>query len=372
MPPISVLIKPMSGLCNMSCDYCFYCDETQKRETESFGRMSPETLKNVIRKTMFNAQGYVSCLFQGGEPTLCGLDFFRDAVELQKKYNRNGVRIYNSLQTNGYAVDEEWCRFFRQENFLIGLSADGTEALHDACRHDRQGGGTYKKILRTAGLFDRYKVEYNILTVVTKELAEHIAEVYREYRKRNWQYQQYILCLDPLGEPPGSRAYSLTPEAYGEFLVKLFSLWYEDCRRGRQPYIREFSNYIRILRGYLPENCAMRGRCSVQNVVEADGSVYPCDFYALDEYCLGNFNTHKFAEIQENPRAKAFVERSLRLSEKCGDCAFYRLCRGGCQRNRFCRPGAETYENRYCGSYRRFFGECLEKMKELAQEEKVF
>lgn len=370
MPPINVLIKPMSGLCNMRCDYCFYCDEAQKRETESYGRMSRETLRNVIRKTMSNAQGYASYLYQGGEPTLCGLDFFRAAVDFQKKYNRNGIRVYNSLQTNGYQIDEEWCRFFRQENFLIGLSVDGTGQLHDTYRHDRQGGGTYEKVMRTARLFNRYEVEYNILTVVTKDLAEQITEVYREYQKRNWQYQQYIVCLDPLEEKPGGKEYSLSPEVYGEFLTKLFWLWYEDYKKGRQPYIREFSNYIRILQGYLPENCAMRGVCSIQNVVEADGSVYPCDFYALDAYCLGNYNTHKYAEIQESPAAADFLARSRQLSEKCLGCEFFRLCKGGCQRNRRRLPGKAGYENQFCDSYRRFFGECLEKMKELAQEGK--
>lgn len=374
MPPVNVLLKPVSGLCNMNCDYCFYRDETRKRDIESYGRMSQETLKNVIRKTMSHASGYVSFLYQGGEPTLCGLDFFRAAVEYQKKSNRRGVRVCNSLQTNGAVIDEEWCRFFRQENFLIGLSVDGTEELHDKYRHDGQGGSAYGKAVQAAKLFDRYGVEYNILTVVTRDLAENIEKVYSDYRKKNWMYQQYIVCLDALDQGGSFRqsetvgeAYSLTAEKYGEFLVKLFRLWYEDHKKGRQPYIREFYNYIRILRGYLPENCAMRGTCSIQNVVEANGNVYPCDFYALDEFYMGNYNENSFDQIQDSPAAKEFVERSRKLPKGCAGCEFFRLCKGGCRRNRRLLTGGEDYENQFCESYKRFFRECLGEMKEIAQ-----
>lgn len=388
MPPINILLKPVSGLCNMNCDYCFYRDEAGKREIESYGKMSQVTLKNVIRKTMPHATGYISFLYQGGEPTLCGPDFFRAAVEYQKKKNQRGIRVYNSLQTNGSLIDEAWCRFFRQEDFLIGLSVDGTEEIHNKYRHDGQGG-SYKKAVQAAKLFDRYGVEYNILTVVTRDLAKNIERVYQDYQKRNWTRQQYILCLDELEEnqsagdverPDGfvsqgkeaflkeerlCREYSLTAELYGEFLVRLFRLWQEDYQRGRHPYIREFDNYIRILRGYLPENCAMRGVCSVQNVVEANGNVYPCDFYALDKFCMGNYNQSSFSEIQSSPAAGKFVEDSRRLPEECAGCEFFRLCRGGCRRNRSPLSGGQ---NRFCKSYQIFFRECLDQMRKIAQE----
>ncbi len=378
MQPLNVLIKPASGLCNMRCSYCFYCDETERRAVKSYGMMSLDTLKNVIRKTMLNARGYAGYLYQGGEPTLRGLDFFCAAVEYQRRYNRNNVTVYNSLQTNGYALDKEWCRLFREENFLIGLSVDGTQTIHDRHRRGMQGEGTYKKALQAAELFDRYHVEYNILTVVTADLSSHIREVYEEYYRRGWRRQQYILCLEPLEDckshsgshiQPFQKAppCSPTPEEYGAFLIQLFQLWYEDYRKGRQPYIREFDNYIRVLQGYLPENCAMRGTCSLQNVVEADGSVYPCDFYALDNYCLGNYNENTFAEIHNNPIAEEFLERSRELAEDCRSCEFFFLCRGGCRRNRVPEIGTGSHKNKFCTSYRSFFKECLEKMKEIAQ-----
>lgn len=372
--PVAVLLKPVSGLCDMNCTYCFYRDEAHKRETESYGKMSGDTLKNVIRRTMLNAGGYVSYLYQGGEPTLAGLDFFKTATEYQKRYNHNSVHVYNALQTNGYGIAHdrtdsarEWCEFFRREKFLIGLSVDGTKELHDKYRRDALGRGTYDSVVETAKLFGQYGVDYNILTVVTRDLAMEIEKVYEDYRRRGWKYQQYILCLDPLGEA-GSGEYSLTPEQYGEFLVRLFGLWYRDYRKGRQPYIREFSNYVGILRGYPAENCAMGGTCTIQNVVESNGNVYPCDFYALDPYCLGNYNQDKFAQIQGHPAAGEFVARSGKLPEECRGCGFFPLCRGGCFRNRVRKAGTEYYQNRFCGSYRRFFRECLGRLKDIAQD----
>lgn len=355
MPSVSVLMKPASGMCNMKCEYCFYCDEMGKRTTESFGFMSEETLKNVIRKTMLRAQGSISYAYQGGEPTLRGIDFFKKAVAYQKQYNRHGISVNNALQTNGYLLDEEWCQFLKENQFLVGLSVDGTAEHHNALRRTKTGEDTFDRVCRSAKLMDRYGVDYNILTVVTLRIAENIEEIYREYERRGWRYQQYIACLDPLSEPQGKAAYSLTPEAYGSFLDKLFALWYRDYKKGREPYIRQFENYIGIAKGYPPEACDQRGVCGIQNVVEADGSVYPCDFYMLDEYLLGNFNTDRLDRIDERRREIGFVERSHLLDKVCADCKYYRLCRGGCQRNREYNESTGSYGNYFCRAYKIFF-----------------
>ncbi len=259
MPPVNLLIKPASGLCNMECDYCFYCDETQKREQASYGLMSKETLENVIRKSFSYAEQSVGIAFQGGEPTLCGIDFFEEAVRLVKQYNVNNLKIEFALQTNGYAITEEWCEFFKKNHFLVGLSVDGTEATHDKYRHNKNGEGTYQKVLQAARLMKKNGVEFNILTVVNKETAENIDSIYKEYKRNGWEYLQFIACLDPIGEIRGQREYSLTPKMYGEFLVRLFHLWYKDWKRGKQPYIRQFENYIGILLKYEPESCEQRG-----------------------------------------------------------------------------------------------------------------
>lgn len=366
MPPLNVLLKPVSSMCNMNCCYCFYDDETQKRTQASYGFMSEETLKNIIRKTLPCAEGFISYVFQGGEPTLRGLDFFQNVISLQKQYNRNNIAIYNSLQTNGYAIDSSWCHFFKKNNFLLGISIDGTKEIHDSFRRTKSDEPTYSKISKTVRIFDKYQVDYNILTVVTHKSASHIRKIYAHYKKMNWKYQQYIACLDPLDEIPGQAPYSLQPKEYGYFLVQLFDLWYEDWKQKTQPQIRQFENYIGILLGYLPESCNQRGTCSMQLVVEADGSVYPCDFYALDAYKLGNFNEDRLENIATTCKNIAFVERSLLLEDTCLQCPYFFICRGGCQRNRIQNKQTGKYHNYFCQSYKMFFDSCLSRLQEIA------
>lgn len=363
MPQVNLLIKPASGMCNMQCDYCFYCDEAEKRKQASFGMMSLETAENVLRKTLRYADGSCTIAFQGGEPTLCGLSFYEHVVTFVEQYKRPDLQVLYALQTNGYAIDDAWCRFFKQHHFLVGLSVDGTEAFHDKYRHDHQGKGTYQRVCKAAELFDRYGVEYNILTVVHKDTAENIREIYKAYQRRGWKYLQFIACLDPLGEEKGQRPYSLLPETYGRFLIELFGLWYKDWRRGRQPYIRQFENYIGMLAGHQPESCEQRGICGIQHVVEADGSLYPCDFYALDELCLGNLNQNSMMDIQKERTRLGFVERSKNHSKACRACRWFGLCRGGCYRNR--EGDADNY---FCAGYQCFFEQCYDGMVEIAKE----
>lgn len=367
MPPISVLIKPSSGMCNMTCDYCFYCDETQKRTQKSYGFMSEATLKNVIRKTMLRAEGTACYTFQGGEPTLRGLDFFEKVLFYQKQYNKKGVQVYNSLQTNGLFMDETWCRFLRENRFLTGISLDGIQKTHDACRHNRKDNApTFDRICKSIALLETHHVEFNILTVVNQTVSQNIQEIYAFYKRQKWNFQQYIACLDPLKEPHGQNSYSIPPESYGQFLTELFRLWYKDWKKNRQPYIRQFENYIAILLGQFPESCDQRGTCSIQYAVEADGSVYPCDFYMTDEYRLGNFNEHRLDEIDAKRREISFLERSLLLDQSCKLCTYYSLCKGGCQRNRDWNPETKTYQNYFCQSYRMFFDACLDGLTEAA------
>lgn len=215
--------------------------------------MEETTLKNIIRRTLLRAEGSAAYAYQGGEPTLRGLDFFRKAMEYQKQYNKNHVAVSNALQTNGYALNEEWCQFLKENHFLVGLSLDGTEEIHNAHRHDKAGNGTYARIKHAADLMDQYQVDYNILTVVTADIAERIEEIYAEYRKNGWHYQQYIPCLDPMEEGHGKTSYALNPEQYGSFLIRLFRLWYKDLRKGRQPFIRTFENYVPWLPAIRPK-----------------------------------------------------------------------------------------------------------------------
>lgn len=379
MAAINLLVKPASGRCNMRCDYCFYYDEMGKRETASYGLMSEATLKNVIRRTLPRATGLFTLAFQGGEPTVRGLAFFEKVIEYVNQYNQNHVRVQYALQTNGFGMNEEWAAFFAKHHFLIGVSMDGLPEIHDKYRHSAAGGPTYERVINATKLLDKYGVDYNILTVVHREVAENIEAIYETYKKNGWAYLQFITCLDPLGEPRGTREYSLTPEIYGNFMIKLCKLWIRDLKEGFAardagkdayvPWIRTFENYVGIMLGYRPESCEQCGACSVQYVVEADGSVYPCDFYVLDEHRMGNLNTDRLPVIDEKGAALGHVERSLPIPDKCQQCPYYDLCRNGCYRSRVfgeseMTPPTEEGLNYFCESYKMFFDACMGDLEE--------
>ena len=369
MPAISALIKPASGNCNMKCDYCFYRDETSKRNEKSYGIMSEETLKNVLRKIILHSEDRCTIAFQGGEPTLCGLDFFEKAVYYTKVYNKRKIQIDFALQTNGLDINERWCKFFKENHFLIGLSVDGTQKIHNQYRHQaKDNGSTYDHVLKTAEMFERMRVDFNILTVVHHETAEKIEEIYEGYRLRKFMWQQYISCLDPLGEKRGIRDYSLFPIEYGRFLTRLFNLWFKDLMQGKQPFIRQFENYVGILAGYPPESCEQCGICGTQYVIEADGSVYPCDFYALDHYCLGNLNVNAIVEIDAKRKEIKFIQQSYNHPGKCKQCKYFHICRGGCYRNRL--EAGEGIEglNYFCEGYYVFFENCYDRLSYIAKK----
>ena len=365
MPPIHILMKPASGLCNMRCRYCFYADEMDNRSRASYGFMSRETLENVIRSLLEFAEGECTVAFQGGEPTLAGLDFYRECLELEKKYNRKNVRISHALQTNGFLLDEHWCAFLAENHFLVGLSVDGIKATHDAFRRDAEGKETYFHTLKAADMLKKAGAEFNVLTVVNGKTAPKIGRIYENYRKLGFSWQQYIACLDPVWEKRGVQEYSLTPRAYGQFLIELFELWYLDFWKGQQPYIRQFENYVGMLMGQMPESCEQRGVCSFQSVVEADGSVYPCDFYCLDEYRVGNLNEDAFVVIWQRLMDSGFLQAFAEQAQQCGKCPYLKICRGGCRRHRE-QAGDGLGLNYFCESYRMFFDACLPRLKRIA------
>lgn len=365
VPPIYVMIKPASGLCNMHCQYCFYADEMQNRQQSLFGIMSEETMNNVIREVLSFAEGSCTIAFQGGEPTLAGLNFFRRCLELEEKYNVNHVRISHSIQTNGYALNEQWCRFLAENHFLVGISLDGIKATHDVYRKNGAGEGTYHRVIESIRMLKKAGVDFNVLTVVNRKTAPRIKEIYESYKKQEIQWQQYIACLDPIGSHQGCERYSLTPAAYGKFLIALFDLWEADLRCGKQPYIRQFENYIGILMGHPPEACEHRGICGLQTIVEADGSVYPCDFYVLDEYKLGNLNEDTLRTIDGRRKELQFVERSAAPAPECKRCPYWGICRGGCCRHRE-QPDGSIGQNCFCEGYKMFFDARINQLRRIA------
>ena len=366
MPPISLLIKPASGHCNMRCRYCFYVDETENRTQPSMGMMSLDTMRTLVDKALTYADGDCSFAFQGGEPTLAGLDFFHKFSDYVENHpNPKKIRVQYAFQTNGYALNAEWAQWFARHNVLVGISLDGPKEIHDRNRVDCQGKGTYQKVMASIQLLEKYRVEYNVLTVVSAANARRGQQVYDFFKKQGFRYQQYIECLDPIGEAPGGYDYSLTPQRYEVFLKSTFDAWYRDMKAGHYVYNRYFENLLMILAGQGAESCNLRGFCGPQWVIEADGSVYPCDFYALDEWYLGNINTDSFADMDEKRHELGFIQWSRQLPEECKACKWLPLCRNGCRRNREPVTAQSTGRNYFCSAYRGFLEYALPGLQEV-------
>lgn len=367
MPPINVLIKPVSSSCNLRCSYCFYRDIAENRKIYNYGIMKDEVLEVLVKKVFEYGDHFVGFVFQGGEPTIIGIDFYKRLIDLQKKYNLKKIKVNNAIQTNGIAIDAEWAQFLSRNDFLVGISLDGPKDIHDCNRIDANEKGSFNRVQKAIGFLNKYKVEFNILCVVTKLVATHTDMVYNFFSKKGFEYLQFIPCLDELNKEPGGNKYSLTPEDYGIFLKRLFDLWYKDFIEGRKVSIRLFDNIIRILLGYPPESCDMMGRCSANIVVESDGSIYPCDFYVTDEWKMGNILDDNFQDILHGEKAMDFIKISKKIFELCKKCSFFNICRGGCRRNYEPIKNGILKENYFCSSYKSFYEYALPRFYEIME-----
>lgn len=360
MPPLSLMIKPVSGLCNMRCTYCFYCDEMQRRQTAAFAPMTGETLENLVRRAFAYADGSVTLAFQGGEPTLAGADFFRRLLALERRCNSRRLPVTHALQTNGLHMDPDLLSVLQQGRFLVGVSMDGTRALHDSRRLDAAGCGTWDRVQQTTALLRKYRIEYNVLCVVDHALAQQGQAVWNSLKHHG--FLQFIPCLDPLDGSP--QPWSLSAQDYGRFLCSVYPLYAQSLRNHQPVSVRTFDNWLQMLAGYPPESCGMLGRCFPSYLVESDGSVYPCDFYALDEWRLGNVNEKSFFSLAKSPVLRHFCESSCLTEAECLSCPYHFLCRGGCRRDRS-DPAMRT---RLCAGLRMFFDRYLDDLRALARE----
>lgn len=351
MPPVSLMIKPASSLCNLSCQYCFYKDVSEHREHLGFGKMSKETAEKLIKEVFHFADGApVALAFQGGEPTLAGLDFFQFFVAAVKQYNTKNSTVFFSIQTNGTVIDRDWAVFFAENKFLVGLSLDGN-LKDNKFRLKPDGQNSFYKITSAAEILTRYHVDFNILTVLTGYCAENGESIYRYFRSKGFRYLQFIPCLRPFGSTEKSELY-MTADQYADFLIKVFNLYVKDYVRHQYISIRQFDNWVRLFLGQPTEQCGIRGHCTHQFVAEANGNIYPCDFYCTDEYLLGNIQNDSFQSMAYSDTAKKFIEESIPVPERCKTCRIYPMCRaGGCKRTRLSED--------YCEAYKKFFSACL-------------
>lgn len=373
----SFLIKPASGRCNLACRYCFYRDVAEHRATEDYGVMSEATAAKLIDRAFELDADALTFGFQGGEPTIAGLPFFERFVtmtrarlgEVNAGRRDNPLRVQFFLQTNGVAVDADWARFFKREGFLLGVSIDGPRLLHDLFRIRRDGSGSYGAAMDGVAALRAEGVLVNALCVIDAATADNASRVYRHLRSRGFDWIQFIPCLDPLDEKPGGQSWSLSPEAYARFLKETFDLRYAEWRNGSSMNVRWFDNLVAMAMGLAPESCGMAGSCSVDFTVEADGSVYPCDFYVTDEWRLGNVRSDGFRAMREGLVARRFVESSRHVDSACKDCFAFPLCRGGCRRDREPFSGGRPSRNRYCPAFKEFFAYAGERIMEMAAAE---
>ncbi len=357
MKSISILIKPASSLCNLRCSYCFYHDVAENRNVAQYGIMDDKTTEQLIKKAFeaVKENGSVSFSFQGGEPTVAGLAYFENFIQTVNKYKENR-QVNFSLQTNATLIDDNWAKFFHEQHFLIGVSLDGYQTNMDKFRYDASKQSVYFRVKKTLQLFKKYDVQYNILTVVTESLAKSPKALYNFYKENHFEYVQLIPCLPFLN---GDQSEALTPKTYASFFKQIFDLWYEDLLKGQKMSINLFDNLIGMFQTRVPYQCGMIGSCFMQHVIEADGSVYPCDFYVLDSLKTGNINTDTFEMTHQTSTAQEFIKEKATMLKPCLSCQFKNICNGGCKRQNICYLSEE-----YCG-YKEFLEYTFNRFKQI-------
>ncbi len=327
--------------------------------------MSDETLNVLIKQFMeqTDRQSYIG--WQGGEPTLMGLDFFQKAVDLEKKYGRDQT-VANGLQTNGVLLNRRWARFLRDNKFLIGLSLDGPEHIHDRYRKTRvKGTGTWEKVEYNAKLMLDEGAEVNALCVVNDYSVNFPEELYSYYRDMGLNYMQFIPCVET--GPDGMPApFCVPPKAYGHFLCRLFDCWLADFKHGRpSTSIRFFDSIFYHYAGMTPPECIFAKECGLYVVVEHNGDVFPCDFFVEEHLKLGNIKTDSLSDMLNSPEQTAFGASKSALPAKCLSCNWLKLCRGGCLKDRI-KDHNSIIINHLCESYEIFFSHADQRFRKLA------
>ena len=371
-PRIHVLSKPTGAICNLDCSYCFFLDKEEFYPGSKF-RMTDEILEIYIRQLIeAHKKPEVTVAWQGGEPTLMGVDFFRKAIAYQEKYRKPGMTFENTLQTNGTLLDDEWCEFFKENNYLIGLSLDGPRELHDANRVDKKGSPTFDRVMRGLRLLQKHGVEYNILTTINRINAAHPLEVYRFLRdevKTTWI--QFIPVVERINED-GKTLYqqgatvsenSVLPEQFGNFLTTIFDEWVR--KDVGKIFVQTFEAAVRSWLNMPTGMCFFSPTCGSGVALEHNGDLYSCDHFVEPDYLLGNIQEHSMAELVGSDRQFKFGQDKLdTLPKYCRECEVRFACHGECPKHRFIHtPDGEPGLNYLCAGYKQFFTHIDEPLK---------
>ncbi len=371
-----VLSKPSGATCNLDCTYCFFLSKEKLYPNSRF-RMSDETLETYIRQLLESQRApEVTIAWQGGEPTLMGLDFFKRAVDLVHTYARPGVNIQHTMQTNGILLNDDWCRFFHEHHFLIGLSLDGPQAMHDTYRVDKGGAPTYQKVMRAARLLQDHKVEFNILTTVNAANADHPLEVYHFLRDEvGTQFMQFIPIVERVNEQgeigfqEGSQVSerSVKPEQWGTFLITIFDEWVR--HDVGTVFVQMFDAALASWYGAPPALCIFAETCGNALALEHNGDLYSCDHFVEPKYLLGNIKQQHMIELVASEKQRQFgLHKRDSLPRYCRECEVRFACNGECPKNRFIEtPDGESGLNYLCAGYKAFFTHIDKPMRIMAE-----
>ena len=353
MTPFTLLIKPSGSDCNIDCNYCFY-----KKRSSDIGhgrqRMSDAVLEKLIKDYMQLGFPIAGFAWQGGEPLLMGLDFYKKAVEFQNKYRTGDQEISNSIQTNAVLLDSQWCDFLRDNNFLVGISIDGPGKFHDHYRLDHAGVGTFGKVIRAIQCCKEHKTEFNILTLLNNKNIEHPDTLFDFFVENEIKYWQFIPCVE-FGHKGDITDFSITPQQYGNFLCRIFERWHEYGIDKLS--IRDFDSILSFYVNGRHSICTFDKQCSSYIVVEHTGDCFCCDFFVEPNWRLGNIFDTPIDQLACSSKKRAFARAKQNLSNKCLVCRHLAVCRGGCMKDR---------ENYFCESYKQFFDHALPKFAQIA------
>ena len=363
--PFHIMTKPIGPICNLDCEYCYYLRKQELYPGTTRFRMTDELLESYIRQYIQSQPGpLVHFAWQGGEPTLMGLDFFQKAVEFQRKYLPPGWRCTNALQTNGTLLTAEWCEFLRENDFLVGISIDGPAELHDQYRLDKKQRPTHAKVMQGLRLLQEHRVEFNVLCVVNSVNVMHPLEVYRFFKDQGVQHLQFI----PLVEREGAAGVShrtVPPRAFGRFLAAIFDEWVRhDIGK---VFVQIFEECFGVWLGRRAQLCIFAETCGRALVMEHNGDLYACDHFVFPEYRLGNITELPLVELVSSDAQRKFGEdKKSTLPQYCLECEVRFMCNGGCPKDRFIRtPSGEPGLNYLCEGYRYFFNYIDPHMKEM-------
>ncbi|MEN6439127.1 MAG: anaerobic sulfatase maturase [Syntrophobacter sp.] len=366
------MAKPSGSDCNLRCDYCFFLKKDRLYPGSDF-RMSDGVHEAYIRQLLeAHNVPQVTVAWQGGEPTLMGLTFFKRSLELQKKYAKPGTRIENTFQTNGILLNHEWCRFFRENNFLIGLSLDGPGELHDLYRKDRGGHGTFDRVVNAVRLLKEHKVEFNILCTVNRKNADHPLKVYHFFRDQlEAEYLQFIPIVERDNDTGFQEGTSVTDRSvkadqWGQFLIGIFDEWVR--QDVGQTFVLNFDGALAGWLGMAGTVCIFGPTCGLGMALEHNGDLYSCDHFVEPNNYLGNIMETPMIELVASEKQRKFGrDKKDALPRCCRDCEFLSICNGECPKNRFVEtPDGGPGLNYLCEGYKAFFNHAGKPMRIMA------